>query len=87
MYTRGGCQPVVNHVVSCSLLRMWSLTHRVTHSLMCSITHSHAGSLVIQREGPQGLGPEEVLGFDECLWCTQAAAPAWLKETGLPTGR
>ncbi|KAK9840782.1 hypothetical protein WJX81_004350 [Elliptochloris bilobata] len=22
--------------------------------------------------------------FDECLWCTQAAAPAWLQKTGLP---
>ena len=24
--------------------------------------------------------------FDECLWCTQAAAPAWLQKTGLPLG-
>ena len=24
--------------------------------------------------------------FDECLWCTQAAAPAWLRKTGLPLG-
>ena len=25
--------------------------------------------------------------FDECLWCTQAAAPPWLPTTGLQTGR
>eukprot|EP00878_Enallax_costatus_P045872 GHUV01055390.1.p1 GENE.GHUV01055390.1~~GHUV01055390.1.p1 ORF type:complete len:215 (+),score=34.56 GHUV01055390.1:91-735(+) len=24
--------------------------------------------------------------FDECLWCTQAAAANWIKQTGLPTG-
>ena len=24
--------------------------------------------------------------FDECLWCTQAGAPDWLKSTGLPLG-
>jgi len=24
--------------------------------------------------------------FDECLWCTQAGPPQWLKNTGLPTG-
>ena len=24
--------------------------------------------------------------FDEALWCTQAAAPAWLRDTGLPLG-
>lgn len=24
--------------------------------------------------------------FDECLWCTQASAPAWLTTTGLQTG-
>ena len=25
--------------------------------------------------------------FDECLWCTQAGPPLWLKDTGLPTGQ
>jgi hypothetical protein len=24
--------------------------------------------------------------FDECLWCTQAGPPQWLKDTGLPLG-
>ena len=24
--------------------------------------------------------------FNECLWCTQAGAPEWLKATGLPLG-
>ena len=28
----------------------------------------------------------ENVGFDECLWCTQAEAPEWLKATGLPLG-
>ncbi len=27
-----------------------------------------------------------VEAFDEALWCTQAAAPAWLAGTGLPLG-
>lgn len=27
-----------------------------------------------------------VEAFDEALWCTQAASPAWLAETGLPLG-
>jgi NADH dehydrogenase FAD-containing subunit len=26
------------------------------------------------------------IGFDVCLWCTQAAAAHWLEGTGLPTG-
>ena len=30
-----------------------------------------------------GAPPE---AFDECLWCTQASAPAWLGATGLPLG-
>lgn len=32
-------------------------------------------------------GAEEQLAFDECLWCTQAAAAGWIKDTGLPTGK
>ena len=24
--------------------------------------------------------------FDECLWCTKAAAPSWLAQTGLALG-
>ena len=28
----------------------------------------------------------EDVAFDECLWCTQAGAPDWLKATGLPLG-
>ena len=24
--------------------------------------------------------------YDECLWCTQAAAPAWLRDTDLTLG-
>ena len=31
----------------------------------------------------EGAPPE---AFDECLWCTQACAPAWLGGTGLPLG-
>ena len=28
------------------------------------------------------------VAFDECLWCTEAAAAPWLRQTpGLPTGR
>lgn len=37
------------------------------------------------QEGEEGAA-EEVLSFDECLWCTQAAAAAWIRDTGLPTG-
>ncbi|GMH45546.1 hypothetical protein BSKO_13503 [Bryopsis sp. KO-2023] len=45
-------------------------------------------------EGKQVLGAEEgklrmeggeFLEFDECLWCTQASAAPWVKETGLKT--
>ena len=32
----------------------------------------------------EGCAPPEP--FDECLWCTQASAPAWLARTGLPLG-
>ena len=28
----------------------------------------------------------EDIEFQECLWCTQAGPPEWLKETGLPIG-
>jgi predicted metal-binding transcription factor (methanogenesis marker protein 9) len=28
----------------------------------------------------------DIEAFDEALWCTQAAAPSWLKDTGLPLG-
>lgn len=29
---------------------------------------------------------EEAIEFDECLWCTQASASSWIKDTGLETG-
>jgi selenide, water dikinase len=29
-------------------------------------------------------GGRKLLHFDDCLWCTQANAAGWLKETGLP---
>ena len=37
-------------------------------------------------QGKLSLAGGEALGFDECLWCTQAGAPAWLGSTGLPLG-
>ena len=37
-------------------------------------------------QGKLSLAGGEVLEFDECLWCTQAGAPAWLGSTGLPLG-
>lgn len=30
------------------------------------------------------LASGDELEFDECLWCTQAGAPEWFKQTGLP---
>jgi hypothetical protein len=33
------------------------------------------------------LGDGTELPCDECLWCTGAAAPAWLRDCGLPTGK
>ena len=39
------------------------------------------GRLLLQ--DPEGSVEE----FDECLWCTQAGAPPWLKHTGLQLGR
>lgn len=38
------------------------------------------------RAGRLELVGGSVRAFDECLWCTQAAAPAWLAKTGLPLG-
>ena len=38
------------------------------------------------RAGALELASGAVRAFDECLWCTQAAAPAWLRDTGLPLG-
>ena len=37
-----------------------------------------AGRLLLESQPPEA--------FDECLWCTQAAAPAWLRHTGLNLG-
>ena len=37
-----------------------------------------AGRLLLESQPPEA--------FDECLWCTQAAAPAWLRQTGLTLG-
>lgn len=37
-----------------------------------------AGQLHLEARQPEA--------FDECLWCTQASAPAWLQETGLALG-
>ena len=42
------------------------------------IEEVHPGRLLLQ-DG----STEE---FDECLWCTQAGAPPWLKTTGLQLG-
>lgn len=34
------------------------------------------------------LANRQVVEFDECLWCTQAKAPAWLEHCrNLPLGR
>lgn len=38
------------------------------------------------RKGRLELAGGAARDFDECLWCTQAAAPAWLRKTGLPLG-
>ena len=43
-----------------------------------AVARVEAGELVL--EGGSSIG------FDVCLWCTQAAAASWLGETGLPTG-
>ncbi|PNH06604.1 hypothetical protein TSOC_007041, partial [Tetrabaena socialis] len=37
------------------------------------------------RPGELLLRSGAALPFDECLWCTEASPPAWLRETGLPT--
>lgn len=39
-----------------------------------------AGCLLVEA----GRQPE---AFDECLWCTQASAPAWLRHTDLSLGK
>lgn len=47
------------------------------------LEHSEVKSI-----SPQGLILERggVVGFDECLWCTQAIPAPWLSSTGLPKG-
>ena len=49
----------------------------------------HEGALVVAVEAGRllleaGRQPE---AFDECLWCTQASAPAWLRHTDLSLGK
>ena len=47
----------------------------------------HEGAAVAAvKLGSLELADGSCRAFDECLWCTQAAAPAWLQETGLPLG-
>ncbi len=47
----------------------------------------HEGTAVAAvRAGALELAGGAARAFDECLWCTQAAAPAWLRSTGLPLG-
>lgn len=62
------------------------------------VTKVEAGKLVVVKEGANGSSgastdqegspraEAEEVAFDECLWCTQAEAASWLKDTGLPTG-
>lgn len=38
------------------------------------------------REEEAVLRGGETIPFDECVWCTGAAAPSWLPATGLPLG-
>lgn len=45
----------------------------------CSVESVQEGRLV--------LAGSASLDFDECLWCTQAGAPDWFQDTGLPVGR
>ena len=42
--------------------------------------------IVAVEDGRLLLDSQEPEPFDECLWCTQAAAPAWLQSTDLPLG-
>ncbi len=40
------------------------------------------------KDGWLHLKDDRKVEFDECLWCTEAAAAPWLRDTpGLPTGR
>ena len=59
------------------------------------VTHVTPGALHLAAGGRQGGSGNEddsqaagtEAAFDECLWCTQAAAPMWLAQTGLELGK
>jgi selenide,water dikinase len=51
-----------------------------------------AGAQLLEGSGVKEVKPGQLVledgtehAFDECLWCTQAGAAAWLRHTGLPT--
>jgi selenide,water dikinase len=47
----------------------------------------HEGSPVAEvQAGQLRTGDGAWHSFDEALWCTQAAAAGWLRDTGLPVG-
>ena len=51
------------------------------------VVHESGGEGVTEvLSGVLKLGKGAAVAFDECLWCTQASAAGWVKETGLPTG-
>jgi len=49
------------------------------------VLHEHSPVLEVQ-EGRLQTADGGWHAFDEALWCTQAAAAAWLRDTGLPVG-
>lgn len=47
----------------------------------------HEGVRIVAVEDRQLLlDSQQPEAYDECLWCTQAAAPAWLRGTDLTLG-
>lgn len=49
------------------------------------VLHEHSPVLEVQ-EGRLQTADGVWHAFDEALWCTQAAAAGWLRDTGLPVG-
>lgn len=45
------------------------------------------GGVTAVAKGVLQLAKGGQIHFDECLWCTDASAAVWLRDTGLPTGQ
>ncbi|MEW5311006.1 MAG: hypothetical protein WDW38_002754 [Sanguina aurantia] len=53
----------------------------------CITVVEGCGGVTAVAKGVLQLAKGEQVHFDECLWCTDASAAEWLRDTGLPTDK